>query len=355
MKTNFMPRIDWKGKTLYRSRAPLRISFVGGGTDVPPFPKERGGCVLSSTIDKYCYATIVPRSDKKITFFSIDYDIVAKYHCKEKLPYNGELDLIKAVLNVMRVDEGMDLFVHSDAPPGSGLGSSSTLVVAIIGAMSHWLNLPLTSYEISELAYKIEREELGILGGLQDQYASTFGGFNFIEFNGRSTIVNPLRVHRETLNELWYNLILCYTGSIRLSAKIIKHQVDSYKRQEPDTINALEDLKKITLKLKDLLLVGNNDDFGALLHEAWMNKKKLDKNISNPMIDEMYSYARREGVLGGKILGAGGGGYLLLYCPFDRKHIVAKGLEKMGGQVVDFNFEKYGLQSWTVNHNNHSS
>ena len=211
---------------------------------------------MSTTIDKYCYATIVPRKDRKITFSSLDYDIVAKYHCSEKLPYNGELDLIKAVFNVMGIEKGLDLFVHSDAPPGSGLGSSSTLVVAIIGTVAQWLNLPLTNYDISELAYKIEREELGIIGGLQDQYASTFGGFNFIEFHADSTIVNPLRVRRETLNELWYNLILCYTGSIRLSAEIVKHQVDSYRRKERDTIDALDELKKITIKLKEFLLVG---------------------------------------------------------------------------------------------------
>jgi D-glycero-alpha-D-manno-heptose-7-phosphate kinase len=329
-----------------RSKAPLRISFGGGGTDVPPYPGERGGCVLSSTIDKYAYATLVPTDDGSIRLESLDYDVVAKYRAEEALPYDGTLDLIKAALNVMGVKDGCELFLHSDAPPGSGLGSSSTLCVALVGAIGRWRRLPLTPYEVAETAYRIEREELAIMGGLQDQYAASFGGFNFIEFHGDSTIVNPLKIRLEHLNELHYNLLLCYTGGIRLSAEIVKHQTESYQEGKPDVVAALEELKDLTIRMKSALLLGHTDDFGSLFHEAWQNKKRLDPNITSPRIDEMYEEARRLGALGGKLLGAGGGGYLLVYCPFRRKHLVARRLEEMGGQVVEFSFEFQGLQTW---------
>ena len=230
---------------MIRSKAPLRISFAGGGTDVPPYPEERGGAVLSTTINKYAYATLIPREDDTINVTSLDYDIVAKYHADEKLFYDGELDLIKAVINNMGTKNGLDLFMHSDAPPGSGLGSSSTVVVALVGIFQKWLNRPLTHYDIAELAYKIERIDLKIKGGKQDQYAATFGGFNYIEFNAESTIVNPLRIHRTVLNELEYSLLLCYTGKTRLSANIIKEQMDKYIKREKKSIDALDEIKTI--------------------------------------------------------------------------------------------------------------
>jgi D-glycero-alpha-D-manno-heptose-7-phosphate kinase len=191
---------------IIRSKAPLRISFAGGGTDVPPYSDERGGAVLSTTINKYAWATMIPRKDATIKVKSLDYDIVAKYHADQKLFYDGELDLVKAVINHMGTKDGLDLFMHSDAPPGSGLGSSSTVVVALVGLFQKWMNKPLTEYDIAELSYKIERKDLGIKGGKQDQYAATFGGFNYIEFNAESTIVNPLRIKRDILNELEYSL-----------------------------------------------------------------------------------------------------------------------------------------------------
>lgn len=216
---------------IIRSKAPLRISFAGGGTDVPPYPEERGGAVLNTTINKYAYATLIPREDETINVESLDYDIVAKYHADEKLFYDGELDLVKAVINHMETKQGLDLFIHSDAPPGSGLGSSSTVVVTLVGAFQKWLNIPLTDYDIAELAYKIERKDLGVKGGKQDQYAATFGGFNYIEFHAESTIVNPLRIKRDILNELEYRLLLCYTGKTRLSANILEEQIGKYVRR----------------------------------------------------------------------------------------------------------------------------
>lgn len=333
--------------TIVRSKAPLRISFAGGGTDVPPYPQERGGAVLSVTINKYAYASLVPTDDEAITVQSLDYDIVAKYDTAADLAYNGELDLVKAAIRRLAVEKrGLRLFLHSDAPPGSGLGSSSTLVVALVGLFRHWLRQPLTDYEIAGLAYQIERVDLNVKGGMQDQYAATFGGVNFIEFYDKAVIVNPLRVSAERLNELEYNLLLCYTGRTRLSANIVARQTESFIQKKEEVVRALDAQKEMAIQMKNALLRGHLDDFGHLLHEAWQTKKHMDPAITTPQIDEMYEAGRREGAIGGKILGAGGGGYLLLYCPFDRKHLVAAALEQLGGQVVEFGIESRGLQTW---------
>jgi D-glycero-alpha-D-manno-heptose-7-phosphate kinase len=341
---------------IIRSKAPLRISFSGGGTEVSPYKDEYGGVVLSATIEKYAYGSLRLRNDRNVTVKSLDYDIVAKYNLDEEMNYDGELDLVKAVIKNKALNKGfergLDFFIHSDAPPGSGLGSSSTMVVALIGLLKHLQRLPLTNYEMANLAYHIEREDLGIKGGMQDQYAAVFGGFNFIEF-GRgpglsNVVVNPLRIDAEVINELEYRLLLCYTGRTRLSANIISTQVEAYTKKEAGVLNAMDELKKITTEMKNALLQKRVDDFGLLLHEAWINKKKMAKQITNTTIDALYETARQHGALGGKILGAGGGGYLLLYCDFDKKHVIAEELEKLGGQVVEFTFDWHGLQTWEV-------
>ncbi len=333
---------------IVRAKAPLRISFCGGGTDVAPYPQEKGGVVLSATINKFAYASLVERTDSQIQIQSLDYDIIAKYKVHEPLPYNGELDLVKAVVKHFAPQQGLDLFIHSDAPPGSGLGSSSTMTVAMVGTFKHWRNEPLTDYDIAELTYKIERLDLAIAGGMQDQYAATFGGFNLIEFFEQAVVVNPLRINAAIINELEYNLLLCYTGKTRLSANIVANQTKSYIEHQTAVVNALDQMKQLTIELKNHLLRGRLADFGALLHEAWLSKKALDVNITNSQIDTLYEIARHHGALGGKILGAGGGGYLLLYCPFQKKHLIAAALEKAGGKVVSFSFEPLGLQIWEV-------
>ncbi|MCI0516164.1 GHMP kinase [candidate division KSB1 bacterium] len=331
-----------------RAKAPLRISFCGGGTDVAPYPQEKGGVVLSATIDKYAYTSLVERDDDQIHLHSLDYDMVAKFHINEPLPFNGELDLAKAVVRHFNPQQGIELYLHSDAPPGSGLGSSSTLTVAMVGAFKHWQNEPLTDYEIAELTYQIERIELAIAGGMQDQYAATFGGFNFIEFFDKTVIVNPLRINDSIINELEYNLLLCYTGKTRLSANIVANQTRSYQERKPVVVNALDQMKILTIQMKNCLLRGQLNEFGNLLHEAWLHKKHLDENITTDQIDQLYEIGREKGALGGKILGAGGGGYLLLYCPFQKKHLIAEALEKAGGQVVKFSFKQHGLQIWEI-------
>jgi D-glycero-alpha-D-manno-heptose-7-phosphate kinase len=336
---------------IVRSKTPLRISFAGGGTEVEPYLSERGGVVLGTTLDKYAYSSLYFKRDHQIHVASLDYDVVAKYNSDEPLIEEDKLKLVKAVIrrvNPKHNHQGLEIFLHSDAPPGSGLGSSSAVVVTLIGAFKHWLHLPLTNYEIADLAYQIERGDLGIKGGKQDQYAAAFGGFNFIEFYRDATIVNPLRVPSDTLNELHYNLLLCYTGKTRLSAHIIDDQIKGYVQQQKSVTEAMDELKDIAVALKNALLQGRLNDFGALLHDAWMNKKKMATQISNVHIDELYEAARKHGALGGKISGAGGGGYMFFYCNSNRKHILAEQLERIGAQVVDFNFDFRGLQTWDV-------
>ncbi|HTT34656.1 MAG TPA: GHMP kinase [Thermoplasmata archaeon] len=341
---------------IVRSKAPLRLSFAGGGTDVSPYPEERGGAVLNCTIDKYAYATLrvagAPNGSTRV--HSLDFNIDANYEKPQDLIYNGELDLVKAALKVLRGDEGVapdrliELFLHSDAPPGTGLGSSSTMCVALVGAFQRYLREPWTPYEVAELAYRIEREELGWHGGRQDQYAAAFGGFNFIEFLPGRTIVNPLKIPLEVTNELAYRLLLCYTGTSHYANDIIDRQQRSYAEKRPATVEALDATKRLALDMKNELLRGHIDEMGRLLDEGWRLKKQFTEGISNPRIDAFYDRARENGALGGKLVGSGGGGYLLLFCDFERRAQVARSVIDSGGQVVDFSIESNGVQSWTV-------
>jgi D-glycero-alpha-D-manno-heptose-7-phosphate kinase len=331
----------------FRARAPLRLSFCGGGTDVSPYPEEHGGVVLSATINQYAFASLRPRRDQRLSIASLDYDVVAKYDHPRRMRLDGNLDLIKAAVRAFRVKRGADLWVHSDAPPGSGLGSSSTLVVALIGVLGEWLKRPISGYEAAELAYRIERVDFGLAGGRQDQYAAAFGGFNLIEFHRDSTLVNPLRIGPDVLSELEYRLLLCYMGQTRQSAHIIDAQVSAYVKGKGTTVQALHKLKEQTFEMKKALLLGDIDAIGELLHEAWMQKKRLTEQVSNTQIDRLYQIARKEGAIGGKMPGAGGGGYFLFLTRFDKKHRVAAALEKHGGQVVPFQFERRGVMTWS--------
>ncbi|MCI4358273.1 MAG: GHMP kinase [Thermoplasmata archaeon] len=342
---------------IFRSKAPLRISFAGGGTDVSPYPEEKGGAVLNCTIDKFAYATLSSKENAAgaTHVHSLDYNLSASYDKPEDLVFNGELDLVKAALKVLRpsVDgrdsgPGLELFLHSDAPPGTGLGSSSAMCVALVGAFQLYLKEAWTGYEVAELAYRIEREEWGRRGGRQDQYAAVFGGFNFMEFNGTTTVVNPLRIHPDVLNELAYRLLLCYTGTSHYSNDLIERQQASYSQKRPETVDALDATKRLALDMKNELLRGRIDEMGRLLDEAWQLKKHFTEGISNDRIDSFYAHAREAGALGGKLVGAGGGGYILLFCDFERRANVAKSVTESGGRVVDFSLEPGGLRTWMV-------
>lgn len=335
---------------LIRAKAPLRISFAGGGTDVPPFPEREGGLVLNATINRYAYGTLRPREDDQIGIESVDFGLSAIYGVHEPLVFDGKLDLAKAAIRKFggRDAGGFDLFLHSNAPPGSGLGSSSTMMVALIGLLKEYRNLPITDYELAELAYTIERVELGIKGGLQDQYAATFGGFNFIELFGDRVIVNPLRISPDVVMELEHNMLLAFTGMTRQGDRIIEHQTARLEQSEEEALSGLRDQKELAVEMKNALLQRKLSDFGDLMHGAWEAKKRMSDRISNPRIDEMYSEARRLGALGGKVTGAGGGGYILFYCRYDAKHKVADRLIEMGASVSELAFEPNGLRTWRV-------
>jgi D-glycero-alpha-D-manno-heptose-7-phosphate kinase len=337
---------------IFRAKAPLRISFCGGGTDVSPYTEERGGVVLSATIDRFAYASLEPIAEPLARVTSLDFGLTREYPLGGRLEPDGDLDLVKGALNCFQesapLPSGLAIFLRTDAPPGSGLGSSSTMVATLVGVFSRWLRRPLTPYEIAELTYRIEREDLRIAGGRQDQYAAVFGGFNLIEFHADHTVVNPLRLRADTVNELEVSLLLCYTGRTRLSAHIVEKQARAYAERRAGVVASLDEMKRLTLEMKALLLRDRLREFGEKLHEAWEWKKQLQDEITNAEIDRLYECARAEGAIGGKLLGAGGGGFLLLLAPFERRHLIAEALRRIGGEVVPFAFEERGLQTWTV-------
>lgn len=332
-----------------RARAPLRVSFAGGGTDVPPFPETEGGCVLSATIDRYAYGSLVPRADRMVTVESVDFKTTAEMSLDNEILCDGSLDLIKAAVRRFGQDgtDGYDLVLRSSAPPGSGLGSSSTMMVALTGLLAGHYGAPLGKYQTAQLAYAIEREDLGITGGMQDQYAATFGGFNFIEFTDR-VIVNPLRVSDETAHELELSLLLCFTGITRDSARVIDDQTSRTRASASDTLAGLRAQKELAVAMKAALLTGALNEFGELLGAAWAEKKRMSPLISNARIDELYQLALDKGAIGGKITGAGGGGYILLFCDFTKKHRVMEALEFAGAEVTEFTFDVKGLATWRV-------
>jgi D-glycero-alpha-D-manno-heptose-7-phosphate kinase len=344
-----MPNGNESPGRLLRARAPLRVSFAGGGTDVPPYPAEQGGLVLSATINRYAYGTLRPRQDRQIGIQSLDLDAVASIALEDVQPNGDRLDLIRAAVHKLASDSphGFDLFLHSAAPPGSGLGSSSAVVVTLVGLLSTHMKMPLTDYEKARLAYTVEREDLGLKGGTQDQYAAVFGGFNFMEFREDDVIVNPLRISPDTIHELEYNLLLCFTGGTRVSDHIIDDQTSRYRSQESSTLDGLQVQKELAMEMKNALLQGNLTEFGALLDRAWAYKKMMSPKITNDHIDELYDEAMRQGALGGKVTGAGGGGYMLLYCHYDTKHKVRAALSALGAEAIDFQFDHAGLTTWS--------
>jgi D-glycero-alpha-D-manno-heptose-7-phosphate kinase len=332
---------------LVRAKAPLRISFCGGGTDVPPYPERYGGCVLSCTIDKYSYVTLRRRADGDVVIRSRDFGVSVRYDRASAFDPRDRLALVHAI--VERFDaRGVDVYVHSDAPPGSGLGSSSSMIVALSAAFARWSGASPSRHELAALAVEIERTDLAIVGGLQDQYAAAFGGFNFLEFTGAGVDVTPVEPSRAALDELHYHLLLCYTGGTRLSSHIVAEQTRGVESADPGVVDSLARLKALTNDLRDALRDERIDRFGALLHEAWVQKRRLSASITNPGIDALYETALRAGAWGGKLLGAGGGGYLLVCVPFTRRVAVADALREAGGQIVDFQFEGAGVRSWSA-------
>ena len=335
-----------------RSRVPLRISFGGGGTDVSPYCDEYGGVVLNATIDRYASVTLKPTKSEDVIVKSIDYDLTLNYKINEDFAFNGQLDLIKGVVRIMKerfgLNEGMEIYVQNDAPPGSGLGSSSAVCVALIGAFKELLKLPLTPYDIAELAFKIERIDLGIKGGRQDQYAAAFGGFNFMEFYKDHTIVNPLRLQEDLIDELQYSLVIAYIGGSHESAGILERQINNVKDKKESSLEAMHNIKALAIEMKNALVMGKLGKFGKLLDKEWNYKKMMAEGITNKFIDKLYESAIKAGALGGKVSGAGGGGYMFFFTDFDKRYSVIKSLKEHGAEIVDFSFTNHGLKTWKV-------
>jgi D-glycero-alpha-D-manno-heptose-7-phosphate kinase len=339
---------------IYRSKAPLRIGLAGGGTDVSPYCDLYGGSILNAAINMYAYATIEPLDNGQIELHAIDHNKNVVFESSEILPINGELDLMKGVYNRIVKDFNIQplsfrLTTYVDAPAGSGLGSSSTLVVAVLGAFTEWLKLPLGEYDIAHLAYEIERIDIGLSGGRQDQYAATFGGFNFMEFyRDDKVIVNPLRIKQKYVNELQNNLLLFYTGKSRQSAEIITKQTLNIEAKDTSAIAATHKLKEQSVMMKEALLTGQVDKIGEILNFGWEHKKLIADGISNPAIEALYDAALKAGANGGKISGAGGGGFFIFYCPGNNRYKVIDALKRFEGHLTPYEFTKEGLYSYSI-------
>ena len=337
---------------IIRSKAPLRIGLAGGGTDVSPYSDLYGGAILNATIDLYAYTSLEPLENGKIEFVIDSSNKNMVFDSAKELPVVKEFELFAGVYNRIIQQFNLEplsfrLTSYIEAPQGSGLGTSSTLVVSMLGAFVEWLGLPLGQYDIAHLAYKIERVDLKMSGGKQDQYAATFGGINFLEFQKNDrVIVNPLHLKPEILYELEYTLLLYFTSTQRLSAAIIDEQVKNVNDKNTKSVDAMHNLKEQSHQMKEALLRGELGKIGEILHFGWQNKKQMASSISNPHIDTIYETALANGASGGKISGAGGGGFMFFYCPGVTKIKVARAIEKLGGKVQAFKFTKEGLLTW---------
>ena len=340
----------------YRSKAPFRLGIAGGGTDVSPYADLYGGANLNVTVDLYAYATIRPLNSGKIRFVHASGKLIEEMDAVPVLPLEGELLLQRGIYNsiVKKYANGQplsfELTTEMDVPTGSGLGTSSTLVVAVLGAFCEWLGLPLGEYDIAHYAYEIERIDLKMAGGRQDQYAATFGGVNFMEFyQDEKVIVNPLRIREDILQEWAFCTVLFYTELQRNSGVIIEEQQQNVRQQHTDSLEAMHNVKKEAYRIKNCLLRNELSEMGKALNTSWNSKKKMAQNITNANIDKIYATAIAAGALGGKISGAGGGGFMFFYCPGNTKYSVIQALNDLKlGVVWDMNFSKKGLTTWKM-------
>ena len=339
---------------IIRSKAPLRIGLAGGGTDVSPYADIYGGAILNATIDLYAYASLEPLNNGKIEFVIDGTDKTLQVNAEKELQLVAGFELFIGVYNRIIKQFNVEplsfrLTSYIEAPQGSGLGTSSTIVVSLLGTFIEWLKLPLGKYDIAHLAYEIERIDLQMAGGRQDQYATTFGGINYLEFSANDkVIVNPLQLKPEVINELEFNLLLYFTATQRLSATIINEQVKNVTDKNIKSVDAMHNLKEQAHQMKDALLKGELNQIGEILHFGWQNKKQMANSISNVLIDTIYSKAIETGATGGKISGAGGGGFMFFYCPAVTKIKVAKAITQLGGNVQTFKFTQQGLVTWSI-------
>jgi D-glycero-alpha-D-manno-heptose-7-phosphate kinase len=340
---------------MIRSRAPLRLGLAGGGTDVSPYCDEHGGAVLNVTIDLYAYTIIEPTDDGRVYFRAADIDGVFEADAADPMEVADPLILHRAVYRriVRDFNDGRPLpcriVTFCDAPPGSGLGTSSTMVVSLLKAFVEWLNLPLGEYEIAHLAFEIERIDAGLGGGRQDQYAATFGGVNFMEFQAQDrVIVNPLRIKNWIISELETSLVLFNSGTSRSSARIIKEQTDNLERRSGTTLSAMHELKADAFQMKEFLLKGDFDQIAVCMRKSWEAKKRLADNVSTTHIDEVVEAAMAAGARAGKISGAGGGGFVTFLVAPERRVEVIRSLQRQEGRVMTCHFTRHGTEGWKI-------
>ena len=344
-----------KTSSIIRARAPLRLGLGGGGSDVSPYCDKYGGCVLNATIDRYAYAVIKPLKEPNVHFVATDQRNEETLAIGELLNLDGKLALHRAVYCEMiaRFNGGqpipIELSTFSDAPAGSGLGASSTLIVAMIRGFSELLNLPLDDYTIAQLAFKIERIDCGLHGGRQDQYSATFGGFNFIEFYAENrVVVNPLRIKNWIICELEASLILFYTGVSRESARIVADQSANVTSGDSEALEAMHGLKREAIEMKECILTGDFDGVVESMRRGWESKKRSAKTVSNPYIETIFEAAIGAGARAGKVSGAGGGGFMTFFVPPDRRTNVIDALTNFDGQISNCHFTQHGTQAWRI-------
>ena len=340
---------------LIRSKAPLRLGLAGGGTDVSPYSDMFGGNILNVTIGMYAYCTIEPTDNGQIEFYAVDRN--ERFSCEhtDHIPIEGSLVLHKGVYNEVvkrfhKKNLAFKMTTYSDAPVGSGLGASSSMVVAIIKCYMEWLNLPLGEYDIASMACKVERVDCGLAGGKQDQYAATFGGLNFMEFYANNkVIVNPLRIKRWIKNELENSLVLYFLGVSRESAQIINEQVKNTIKQDEKSVSAMHELKQYAVYMKEAVLTGNFKGFVDALNSGWFAKKKMADVITNNQIDRVYDYVIQNSASGAKISGAGGGGFMMIYVDPSKRYGLVSALKQLReGSVLTPSFVEDGAQGWTL-------
>ncbi|HEF3559535.1 TPA: dehydrogenase [Campylobacter upsaliensis] len=335
-----------------RSQTPLRLGLAGGGTDINLYCDTYTGFVLNATISLFVHCTLIERADGKIIFDSPDTGGFCEYKSTLNLENDGKLDIFKAVYNRIVKDYAkkplsFSLHTYSDVPSGSGLGGSSTLVVGMLKAYAEWLNLPLGEYEIAKLAYEIEREDLGIVGGAQDQYAATFGGFNFMEFyDNKRVIVNPLRIRNYIISELESRMVLYFTNITREAKDIEEHKKGKLGDQK--SLEAMHSIKQDAIDMKEALFRADFKRLGVILERSWRSKKTISEIVSNDELDRIYHLAVNNGAYSGKTSGAGAGGFMFFLCEPTEKYRLCELLSKQGGYVVKFSFIKEGAKSWRV-------
>ena len=325
------------------TRTPVRISFGGGGTDIPGFYEEHGGAVVSITINKYFYSFYNPRDDEKIQMISSDFQSLLSVDDFYSLKFGEGFDIPSAVIKHFRLYHGFDLFTASEIPPGSGLGSSGAVTVNMVRLCSKLKNETMTQRQIAEDAFFIQRQILNLPIGKQDEYAAAYGGLNFLEFSEKEVSVNPIQIDPDTKKSLEKNLLLFFTKKTRQASTILQRQEDSIKGKDTSIIEAMIEVKKNAYHINEALEVGDLKRFGSLLDQAWNSKKKMSPEISNDYLDRIYEIARQNGALGGKIAGAGGGGYFMFYCEEEKQDDLRNAMEAEKLGFLDFNFSEKGV------------